>query len=428
MPKKRPSTHFETAHSSAQRWPRRTGMPSVFTAFVSGLRGEATPDADLFHDAWHALRAALVDELKRRGLWQSSPCYLGVCGWERWDAETPDAGSHGQVSALAELVADCYAFIFVDRLSALKRQLETKPAIDGLVVLNVRHFLHERQKEHDPLGFRIFELLQSAVEEALASGTLHRLAGDRKVRNDTLLGFDPAAEPPPTPLDLEPIVMRWNNVLLPGLITAQSRQQVTVVRQLGVCLLELRQHGIESFRFKDLLDPLKRDARRRWAAFLAGEDEKGTLAASPDGALALAVPRPESEVETRQSFEHLTRSIATSIDRLETDSRTRTQLSTLWHYLQRHHGEEDQEDASGLAATGENHPSYRQLGQSLKIPRERFPVLFNLLQRLVACYRTGGGRKAEKPTGSAMHTWQSAVGPAFRGPNPKLGAPRLPSR
>src|SRR6185436_13009074 len=182
MPKRRPSTHFVTAHSSAQRWPRRTSTPSVFTAFIRGLQGERTPDADLFHDAWHGLRAALVNEMKKRGLWQSPPCYLGAYGWESWDSEAPQGSNRAQ-GALGELVADCYAFIFVDRLQNLKRHLEDKPDIDGLVLLNVRHFLHERQRVHDPLGFRVFELLQFAVEDAIASGALYVLAGDRKIRN-----------------------------------------------------------------------------------------------------------------------------------------------------------------------------------------------------------------------------------------------------
>src|SRR5689334_551606 len=207
MLKRRPSTRFVTAHSSARHWPRRTSLPSVFTAFVGGLQGERTPDADLFHDAWHGLRAALVGEMKKRGLWQSPPCYLGAYGWESWETE-------GSQSALGELVADCYAFIFVDRLQSLKRQLQDKPDIDGLVLLDVRHFLHERQRVHDPLGFRVFELLQAAVEEAISCGALHVLAGDRKIRNETLLGFDPAAELQSTAADLEPIVLRWNDELM----------------------------------------------------------------------------------------------------------------------------------------------------------------------------------------------------------------------
>jgi hypothetical protein len=368
MLKRRPSTHFVTPHSSAQRWPRRTSMPSVFTAFVRGLEGERTPDADLFHDAWHGLRAALVGEMKKRGLWQSPPCYLGAYGWESWDSEA----SQG---ALGELVADCYAFIFVDRLQSLKRQLQDKSEIDGLVRLNIRHFLHERQKAHDPLGFRIFEMLQAAVEEAVASGALHVLAGDRKIRNDTFLGFDPVAEPPATPPDLEPVVLRWNDELMPALVTARTRQQAAVVRRLQELLLELPGCGIEIFRFKDLLDPLKRDARGRWAALLGeGEQEAGQV----------LVP-PGSTAESQQSFEDLTRCISTSIDGLEADSRTRAQLKTLWIYLWRQHGEEGQEAGRGEPdpRTGKRLPSFRQLGQRLSIPRERLPVLFALLRQLV---------------------------------------------
>jgi len=374
MLKRRPSTQFVTAHSSAQHWPRRTSMPSVFTAFVGCLQGARTPDADLFHDAWHGLRAALVGEMKKRGLWQSPPCYLGAYGWESWDSEAPQgSGASRAQGALGELVADCYAFILVDRLQSLKRHLQDKPDIDGLVLLNIRHFLHERQREHDPLGFRIFELLQAAVEDAISYGALYVLAGDRKIRNDTLLGFHPAAELPPAPADLEQIVLRWNDELMPGLITARTRQQAAVVRQLRERLLELPRRGIEAFRFKDLLDPFKRDARGRWAALL-GEGEKGTIAPSEAGQVPAPV-LPESAVESRQTFEHLTRCVSASIDRLEAEPRTRTQLMTLWHYLWRQHGEEGQEAV--------HPPSYRQLGQRLNIPRERLPGLFALLRQLV---------------------------------------------
>lgn len=373
MFKRRPSTRFVTAHSCAQRWPRRTSMPSVFTAFVGCLQGARTPDADLFHDAWHGLRAALVTEMKKRGLWQSPPCYLGAYGWESWDSEGPP-GSGREQGALGELVADCYAFIFVDRLESLKRQLQEKPDIDGLVLLNVRHFLHERQRVHDPLGFRIFELLQAAVEEALASGALHLLAGDKKIRNDTLLGFHPAAELQTPPADLEPVVLRWNDELMPELVTARTRQQTAVVRQLRDCILELSRHGVEAFRFKDLLDPLKKDARGRWAAIL-GEGEDGAVAVTSDTTRMSASLRPGSTAESHESFKHLTRRVSTSIDRMEADARTRTQLMTLWRYLWRQHGDEGQEAGRP--------PSYRQLGQRLKIPRERLPVLFALLRQLI---------------------------------------------
>ena len=368
MPKARPSTQFATPHHAAHQWPRRTSMPSVFTMFVRNFEGEETPDADLFHDAWHGLRAALAKEMKRRGLWQSPPCYLSVFGWERWD--TGDAvGARAQAGALGELVADCYAFIFVDRLQSLKRHLAEKPDIDGLVLLNIRHFLHERQKAHDPLGFQIFELLQTAVAEAVASGSLHVLGGDGRVRNDTLLGFAPTAEPGSAPLDLETIATRWNDELLPTLITAHSRQQAVAAERLLRQLLELPRDGVEAFRFRDLLEPLKSDARQRWAALLEAREE-------------------ESDDESRQSLEDLTRRVSDSILQMETDPRTRTYLSALWRYLWRQHGGEP-----GLKRRAKSNPSFRKLGQLLNIPRERFPMLLDTLGQLVARCRTGGTRR-----------------------------------
>jgi len=74
---------------------------------------------------------------------------------------------------LEELLADCYAFIFVDRLRTLQVQLAIKPNIDGLIFLNIRNFLYERQKDHDPLGYHVFTVVVAAVKKCLANGVLH---------------------------------------------------------------------------------------------------------------------------------------------------------------------------------------------------------------------------------------------------------------
>jgi hypothetical protein len=94
---------------------------------------------------------------------------------------------------------------------------------------------------------------------------------------------------------------------------------------------------------------------------------------------------PASTAESRQSFEHLTRYVSTSIDRMEADPRTRTQLTALWRYLCRKHREEGESsrDEPILERAGGSLPSYRKLGQLLNIPRERLPVLFALLRQLV---------------------------------------------
>ena len=229
-----------------QRWARPSPAISVFTAFVRSQQGEETPDADLLHDAWNGLQAALGGELKRRGLWHSPPCYLGVYGYDRWDAEETvgDPMSYAWChtrptqSALAELVTDCWAFIFSARMQSLKAQLTDKENIDGLVLRNVKNFLHERQREHDPVGYRVFERLKGALADAVSRQAVYVLGGDPRIRNNTVIGFEPATELRLTALDLGPIVVRWNDKLLPGLVTARGREETAVLKRLDQLLLE----------------------------------------------------------------------------------------------------------------------------------------------------------------------------------------------
>jgi hypothetical protein len=369
-------------------------MPSVFTAFVRSQQGEETPDADLLHDAWDGLQAALGGELKRRGLWQSPPCYLGVYGYDRWDAEETvgDPMSHAWCrtrpvqSALEELVTDCWAFVFSDRMRSLKLQLADKENIDGLVLRNVKNFLHERQREHDPVGFRIFERLKEALVAAVERRILYILGGDPRIRNNTVLGFEPTTALRVPALDLGPIVMPWNDELLPDLVTARGRKEAAALERLEQLLLELPRCGVPCFRFKDLVDPLKSDARLRWAAFLAREDFEGRVECSPDQIQVLRHVWPECAVESRESFEHLTRSVSAAIDELEVDPRTRGYLAALWKYLQLQNGDGELGTAGGSAVGDEAEEgplSHRQLSQRLHIPRERMPMLFTTLKHVV---------------------------------------------
>ncbi len=122
----------------------------VFTRFVRSLNPQGKPPDEVgFDRVWQALRGLLHRELRQRGLWLLPPSYLGVDGWGHW---TESAG--GRADALDELVADCYSFNFVQRIVSLRAQLQVKPNIEGLIYLNVGHFVHELQQRNDPLGTR----------------------------------------------------------------------------------------------------------------------------------------------------------------------------------------------------------------------------------------------------------------------------------
>jgi hypothetical protein len=379
-------------------------MKSAFTAFLHSQKGGETPDPELFHEAWNSLQAALGGELKRRGLWRCPPCYLGVYGYDRWDAEAAmgDPMAHvwgerraGQ-SALGELVSDCWAYIFSDRHHALRRQLATKANIDGLVNLNIKHFLHERQREHDPVGFLVFDRLQGAVRQALGQRALYVLAGDVRIRNGTVLGFEPGAAPPLNWIDLRPVAAAWNDRLLPDLVTARGRQQVAVADTLVRLFAELPRYGVPSFRFKDLADPLKSDARQRWAALLA--EDRAVPTAAPDGGEGWVLRQevPESTFESNQSYRHLVSCVSAAIGCIETDQRTRGYLRALWDHL---HLSDDDFAPGGcddVVLEERRTLSNRQLGEHLQIPRERLPMLFTTLRQLAArCHLAGGVRLVE---------------------------------
>jgi hypothetical protein len=369
---------------------------SVFTAFIHGQNGAETPDAALLHAAWNALQAALGAELKRRGLWHSPPSYVGVYGHDRWDAEQTvgDPMSHAWCrtrpaqTALEELVTDCWAYIFSARMHSLKLQLQTKENIDGLIIRNVKNFLYERQREHDPIGFRVYEHVKDATAAAVSRRALHVLGGDSRIRNNTVLGFEHTEKLRLPAFDFAATVMRWNDELLPGLVAARGREATEIMARLDRLLLELPRDGIRCFRFKDLVDPLKNDARRRWAVFLAREETSGAVEYAPHQIKALRQVLPDSAAEARQSLEHLARGVSTAIAHLDVDPRTRGYLASLWSYLVEHHGGVTTE---GLAAAQSAHdeetedglPSHRQLSQRLQIPRERFPMLFTRLRQLV---------------------------------------------
>jgi hypothetical protein len=375
----------------------------VFTDHVRDLEKAAPLDSRRFEALWTALRTALRSELKKRGLWESPPSYLGIYGGESWD---PSGGGPRHESALEDLLAECYSYIFVARLRSLQAQLKVKPNVDGLVFLNIRHFLHERQKQHDPIGSQVFEVLHSAVRAAAEEGELRVLAGDERVRNETVLGFEEGMEAPGRGRgELPSLVARWNDDLLPGLVTSRGRRQEEVVQRLREKLPDLRREGIVTFRFKDLVDPMKADVRARWAALLElAFGEPAQQRAGEGAGTVVRLVQPDSGIEERELFRKLVECVLAALKGIETDEKTRKYLGVLWQFLriQAAEGIEmapasrlDRTLEAELQALDEERPSLRQLAEQLHIPRERLPALYRTLGDLLErCRAANSGKTA----------------------------------
>jgi len=383
-----------TCISGAERTPRP--KERVFTRYVRALDPAGNPpDEGTFLVLCRVLRASLTVELKRRGLWCSSPRYLGIYGWESWAASSTlaDGGRGRSRGALDELVPDCYLFVFVDRLRSLKAQLKIKPNIDGLVFLNLRHFLHERQREHDPVGFRIFQIAQEAVRRAVSQRDLLVLAGDPRIRNDTLLGWSEPAGIPQGKVESSKVEI-WGRELMPDLIAAKGKALDGVVERLRERFIELRAEGLETFFFKDFIDPLKSGVRVQWAATLSGFlVPRGSR---PPSAGVSVPPIAEERLAEIESYEHLTSRMEQFLDDLESDSRTRSYLLALWRYL-RSQAEDSgrgwQQEAATRGSASAGLVSQRRIAEQLQIPRDRLPALFATLRQLVetCCPAEGGG-------------------------------------
>lgn len=371
-------------------------MSHNFTRYVISLSPAGEPDVESFHRLWQSLRGVLRSEVKRRGLWESSPSYLGVYGWRRWHSPPPGLdlarASRAVMSgdALDELVADCYVYIFIRRLRSLRTHLRRKPNIDGLVFRAMRNFLHDTQKRRDPLGFRVFTILKSALRQAVRREELRVIDGGPKISTGAIFGFRATAEPSrAAAADLEEIVRRWNDELLPELVTATGKARQAVVERLQGRVAELPAAGIEAFGFKDLIDPLKADVRARWAAlFHSVEGETAFEDLDTEWVQVVRLIQPDTGVEERDSFDKLVACVAARLARHRAQRRTRGHLSSLWSFLHTFAAEAEvlAVDASGPgagAALGERLPSRRQLSKALGIPRDRFTDLYATLRLLI---------------------------------------------
>lgn len=369
--------------------------PRVFTEYVRALSSpEGRQEAEaLLPEVWSALRAVAVSELRRRGLWEVPPVYLGFPGWSVW--ESLDGG------ALEELVSACYESNFVVRLGGLARHLDLKDNIDGLVFLNVRNLLHALQLRHDPVGARVFETLRNAVRSLIDEGRARVLSGSPELLNDTVVGLVPdAPESPAAAPELEVPVTAWSDELIPDLLTARGEEErAATVRTLAERIRGLTRAGFGTVRIRDLIEPLRTAVRARWAAVLARTEERigidpGAAADAGEhdrefGGLALGY-RPDRLAETWDSYLKLTDCVAQTLERLRVRAATAGHLGRLWQYLRLY-----------SLDPGERLPSRRALAALLEIPRNRLPGLYRVLGRLVEACREASA--AGRPvTGSDM--------------------------
>lgn len=357
-------------------------MISVFTTFIRRLGSDRNGlDKQLFASVWNRLRGVLISELKARGLWNASPRYLGVVEGASWSHQ----------GALEELLAECYSFIFVRRIHALHTQLQSKDNIDGLVFRNVRNFLTNEQKKHDPLGFRVFHVVRSAVQRSIANASLFVSGDGLNIRNGTVLQFHAESEAKPAvSFEVATHIQAWSDELLPELVTARGAELESVVEKLRGFLVDLRAEQIRAFRLKDVVDPLKRDVRHRWERLWSHSEGETARDENEDGStVRTRIVYQVSSFEERQEFEALFACVTDLLSCLVVPAKTRSYLAKLWAF-----------ERNRCMYPHEAKPlSHRKIGNLLGIPRHRLPKLYRTLGQLVRrCLAGPRERKPYAPT------------------------------
>ncbi len=380
-------------------------VSTMYTDYVASLKDDGSPpDTQSFQAVWARLQKDLRIQMSRRGLWRAPPSYLGMSGTS-W--EDPDV--------MGELVQETYVFIFVEGLEKLQGYVLLGRSIDPLVILKIKHLLSQLQRKADPIGYKVFQLLKSAVLAAIDAEALHVLRSDAnrridtadhreepeddteepqepknklRIHNDTVLGFHPDISPDRACVDLGDHVRAWNDELLPVLMTARSRAVTRMVKRLMALIVGLRAAGVEAFRFRDLIDPMRHDVRERWRA--VWEESLGDLApeAFVDGQPTVMVPLiAPSAIEDPRELSQLLGCVTASIHRLPEkkprEKKTKDYLWKLWIFVR---GTALTEDPS---AAGTKVASHVELNKRLGIPRHRLPGLLDLLGRLVQACRSG---------------------------------------
>lgn len=306
----------------------------------------------------------LRSELRRAGLLSGPPRFVGVEGHPEWNRE-----------ALDELLCDCYSFVFVRRLDSMLAQLEIKENIDGLVFLSIRNFLYERRKRSDPIGFRVFEVLQASVRRGIAEGRLYLLSGDAAIRNNSRIGIRDRLERIDD--DRQVALEATAGELMPELVTARgSRQRAELEERTVRALTGFGSTAFDGFEFAEVVAAFRRAARRQWSIYVESPAVTGDEAEP-----ATRLGRPWFEL--RQEYESLTDCVSARLAAAELDARTSAYLSRLWEFMR----------VSCLGA--EEIPSRRKLAQQLKIPKDRLKPLLEHLGRDVE--RCRSGQTAQSP-------------------------------
>lgn len=356
---------------------------------------EAMDDHDV-EEALQHLKSLTIYELKRRGLWTAPPSYVGQEG-VRWI----------QPGVLDDFAHQVFYFVLVERFRSLANARRLGKKTGWRVRKFIGFFITERQREGDPIGYRVFVRLKASVMQALEQRFLFLFGDDLdageapELDNQSRLTYVRGRFVVAALDRLQDAAHFLNDRVLPRLVTDEGRAVPKLLDRLTNALQVLGRElqNFEAFQLGELSKELKDDARRRFGEF--GMQERPTTVdgnAKEEDASSMAEPTlvipVEAHEETLAQWSDRRRLVLKTVsDCIDTmpAGQDRDESWKLWTFLKSTRLLSDVERAR-LEAEGLPDPddpgleeslNQSELHRTLGISRRRLPKLLDSLKELV---------------------------------------------
>lgn len=327
------------------------GLAGSLRALLDGQRIPAV--------LWAALRDALDQNLRRRGLSSRPPAYVGLDDVAAW---TDDG-------ALDALAAEFYRDHVLPRLRS-DWPARSESQLAGLIDLMARQFLGERQRSHDRIGYFVHQNVVQALRIAVERGTLevapHAADDEPAARAHRAERFAPpgsAAERIPPERWLERFAAQdgWSDVV-PLLGSASAETQAVLA---GAIAAAAAQPPPAAMTARDVVLAIRDEVR----AALPGPGVDPDVAVGwdrgEDGVAELVrVVLPGDPPPGGHDFARLAERLRARVAQLACQDRVRAGLLRV---------------IDQIAEAGDEPPPPAELGRRLGVPRS---TLHELLQRL----------------------------------------------
>lgn len=308
------------------------------------------------------LKRLLGYHMRSQNLLFAPPEFLGYSNLKNWSV--PDA--------FEDIVIDCYLFAIVQRITSLQNQLKIKANVDGLISKNVHHFLIERQRKYDPIGYAVFANLRGgALDAATCNEILLEKLKSGKLLNQSILRLGENLSAPPANSDhirasLE-IIPKWAATV--RTLTKISENGRAWVRDF---LRRLADAGIMAVVFGDLVDVVAKRVRSDWQARHAISSSELAYEGDDEFVNIVRITLPNKSIEARERWEQLKQVISKRITLLDHQSRVLDRLAVVFNAL-----------VQVIESQEVEVPSQSDLIEITGIPRSTLNGDFQILRELI---------------------------------------------